>query len=321
MPLGPPNPLYCSILDRLSEPAKARLRRPGMEETSVCRAGRRRVLVVDSGIGGLTVVAAIRRHVPEAALLYLGDTALFPYGALAPGTVADRLVTLVGAIRARTPLDAAAIACNTASTAALADLRAAIPDLPIVGVVPPLKTAGAVSRSRVVALLATPATSGSAYVDELIAAFLPDACVLRPDCRGLAAEAEKKLRGEPVDAEAVAAPLAGLPADERAAVDTLVLGCTHYPWLTEELQAALGHPASVLDPAEPVAKRLAAVLAALQSPPSVADPENDDVALFTGADTPLDALAPALREAGFARSARFACPPAPAPAMAVATPG
>ncbi len=263
----------------------------------------RRVLLVDSGVGGLSVAAAIRQRVPEAAQLYVADNAMFPYGRLPAPVLAARLAGLVHAVRARIVLDAAVVACNTASTAVLAELRAALADLPFVGVVPPLKTAGKVSRTRVVALLATEGTARSPYVDDLIAAFLPDARVLRPDCRGLAVEAEKKLRGQPLDREVIRAVLAGLPEAERAAVDTVVLGCTHYAFLVPELQEALGHAARFLDPAMPVARRLAQVLAGLPAPASPPDPAWDDLALFTASDDTLALLEPALRRAGFRRTA------------------
>jgi glutamate racemase len=267
--------------------------------------GWRRVLVIDSGVGGLSVAAAIRAHVPGAVQVYLADNGMFPYGRLSGVVLSARLTALVRDVRARVALDAAVIACNTASTAVLAELRDAVPDLPFVGVVPPLKTAGEISRSRVVALLATEGTARSPYVDRLIADFLPDARVLRPDCRGLAAEAEKKLRGQPVDPAAIRTAFAGLSPADRGAVDTVVLGCTHYPFLEPELTAELGHPARFLDPALPVARRLAQVLAETPTPAGQADTRWDDLVLFTAPDPTIARLDAALRRAGFPRAAQL----------------
>ena len=107
-----------------------------------------RVAVFDSGLGGLTVLAAIRRTLPGVAVTYVADNAAFPYGPLSEAAVSARVLAVIGALLAREPVDAVVIACNTASTAALAALRAAFPAMPFVGTVPALKPAAQVTRAR-----------------------------------------------------------------------------------------------------------------------------------------------------------------------------
>lgn len=266
------------------------------------------VLVLDSGIGGMTVVRAIRRACPGTAVTYLADSAWFPYGRLSPQQLTARVGALVAEALAHWRLDAVVIACNTATTIALDALRPAVP-VPMVGVVPPVKTAAAQSRSRTIALLATEGTIRTPYVDRLIASFAADCRVVRVGCRHLAALAEDKARGLPVDAARLRADLAPLLAPEAAAVDVAVLGCTHYPILRPELEAALPAGLSWLDPAEPVARRLAQVLAEAPAPaaapvPPQPAPALPDVACFTG-PVPAPELEDFAAAAGFTRLARW----------------
>lgn len=262
----------------------------------------RSVLVLDSGIGGMSVVGAIRAAVPGVALTYIADTARFPYGGRPAGEIVAAVSGLVAEAVARQPVDAVVVACNTASTVVLDPLRARFTP-PIIGVVPPVKVAAAVSRSRVVALLATEATARGPYLDRLIRDFAADCRVVRLACPGLADLAEAKMRGRPVDRDALRrllAPLAGVEG-----LDTVVLGCTHYPFLRPELAAVLGDGLTWLDPAEPVARHLARVLAGLPPPPPRVLPP--DTAWTTGpVDATADALAPLLSDLGFQGPAQWA---------------
>ncbi len=253
----------------------------------------------------MTVVRAIRRTCPGTAVTYLADSAWFPYGRLSPQDLTARVGVLVAEALAHWRLDAVVIACNTATTIALDALRPGVP-VPMVGVVPPVKTAAMLSRSRTIALLATESTIRTPYVDRLIASFAADCRVVRVGCRHLAALAEDKASGLAVDGVRLRADLAPLLAPEAAAVDVAVLGCTHYPILRPELEAALPPGLSWLDPAEPVARRLAQVLADGPGapPPPQPAPPLPDVACFTGpVPTPeLDAFA---ASAGFSRLVRW----------------
>ena len=240
----------------------------------------RRVLLLDSGLGGLTVLAAVRERLPELAISYLADSGGFPYGAMTPERLSGRLLALLPPLAEAQRCAAVVLACNTASTIALAALREQLA-LPVVGVVPPIKPAAGQSKSRAIGLLATPATARGAYVDELIARFAADCTVVRVSASDLAAMAEAKCRGEPVDMTALRAILAPLFGPDAPPVDAVALGCTHYPLLLDELRAVAPPQVAWLEPGPAVARRLQEVLAAL--PADEGDSSAGDVALFTGA--------------------------------------
>lgn len=219
----------------------------------------RPVLVLDSGVGGLTVVRAIRAALPALRLSYLADNAGFPYGAQSVAVLAERVGALVASAQARLDVAAVVVACNTASTTVLDALRRRF-TLPIVGVVPAIKPAGALSRTRHIALLATAATVQREYIDTLAARFAPDCRITRVGSPVLADMAEARVRGEPVDHDALRAILAPLHATGSVPIDTVILGCTHYPLLLDALQAVSPAGLRWLDPAPAVARRLADVL-------------------------------------------------------------
>lgn len=218
------------------------------------------MLVLDSGIGGLGVVAELRALRPGLPIAYLADTAGFPYGERDSRDLARHLVALVArAIEAISPC-LVVLACNTASVAGLATLRARF-DLPFVGCVPAVKWAASVSRTRCFGLLATPATVSRPYVADLVARFAPDCMVHSHGARDLAGLAEGRFLGTPPPPGAVAAELAGLleqPGAER--IDTIVLGCTHFRLLLPELARAAPAGITWLDPAPAVARRAAFLL-------------------------------------------------------------
>ncbi len=253
---------------------------------------RRQVLAIDSGIGGLGVVAALRRAVPDIAITYIADHGFYPYGCRSDGELTERLIGLVGrAIASRIP-DIVVVACNTASTIALAALRATF-TVPFVGTVPPVKWAASISRTRTIGLLATQATVGRAYVRDLQERFAPDCRLIAHGARGLADLAEARFLGRPVAAAAMSAELEQLFAcDGGEAIDVVCLGCTHYGLLLDLL--AESGPAGVtwLDPADAVARHAAALLAASPGRQGA----TRDLAITTGAPGAAGAL-----EAGFAR--------------------
>ena len=216
------------------------------------------LLVFDSGIGGLGVVAALRQLHPSVPLIYLADNAGFPYGEQPDEVLLERVVGLLGAFIARWRPQAVVIACNTASTIALAALRAAYAT-PFIGCVPPVKPAAAASRSRHVGLLATPATVRRPYLQNLIDEFAAGCVIHALGTPILAALAEAKFRGQPVDTAALAAAVAPLFVQPQAEqIDAIALGCTHYTFLLPELRAL--YPAiAFFDPAEPVARHALAV--------------------------------------------------------------
>ena len=240
------------------------------------------ILVFDSGIGGLGVVAALNQLAPDLPLTYLADNGFFPYGEKPDDVLLAHLVALMEAQIACHAPQAVVIACNTASTIALQALRARF-NVPFIGCVPPIKPAAASSQSRVLGVLATAATVRRPYLNALIERFAPDCTVLSLGTPSLAELAEQKFRGGTVDVSSAIAPLFTQAQGER--IDAIALGCTHYTFLLPEF-LALRPDIHWHDPALPVARQTLRVLATLSLTPTAR------TAHFTG--TPVDAalLAP-----------------------------
>src|SRR5689334_3295253 len=193
------------------------------------------ILFFDSGVGGLSVLAPTRQLLPNAPLVYVADNAGFPYGKRTEAEIASRVPALLGRLVERFHPRLAVIACNTASTIALDHVRSAL-DLPVVGTVPAIKPAAEMSRTRVIGVLGTEATVRQPYVDDLAAKFAADCTIVRHGSPELVELAEAKLAGEDINADAVrAAAQPMFDADER--IDTVVLACTHFPLLEDELRA------------------------------------------------------------------------------------
>lgn len=215
------------------------------------------ILLFDSGVGGLTVLAELRKVLPEAPVIYAADSAGLPYGTKTEAEVAARVAGLLGVLTERFRPRLATIACNTASTIALGMVRDVL-HIPVVGTVPAIKPAAQLTKTGTIGLLGTEATIRQGYVDRLEAEFAQNKTLIRHGANGLVALAEAKLRGEPVSVMAVAAETAGLLAHPRAAdLDSVVLACTHFPLLLPELAEALGPAIRFVDGAEGIARRVA----------------------------------------------------------------
>ncbi len=257
----------------------------------------RPILVFDTGVGGLSVLGAIRALLPSAPIVYVADSAGFPYGTKSPAEVAARVPALLGRLAERYDPALIVIACNTASTIALDAVRAAL-DLPIVGTVPAIKPAASLSKSRVIGVLGTAATIVQPYVDRLAKEFASDCLVLRHGSHELVELAEAKLRGEPPDPAAFARILDGLlsqPGGE--AIDTIVLACTHFPLVEDELAAAAPRPLRFVDGKEGIARRTAWLARDLSWP----DGPGEGRAVFTGPIDPGSPLAEGLKLYGLGR--------------------
>ena len=214
------------------------------------------ILFFDSGVGGLSVLGPTRALLPTAPIVYAADSAGFPYGKKSDAELAFRVPALLGRLVERFHPRLAVIACNTASTIALDHARAAL-DLPIVGTVPAIKPAAEMSKTRVIGVLGTEATVRQPYVDDLAAKFAGDCTIIRHGSPDLVELAEAKLSGGDVSVETVAA--AARPMFETAEgsrIDTVVLACTHFPLLEEELRAAFPQVAYV-DGGPGIARRIA----------------------------------------------------------------
>jgi len=254
------------------------------------------LLLFDSGVGGLSVLAEVRRLLPEAPVIYAADNGGLPYGTKSEAEVAARVCGLLGRMSERFKPRLICIACNTASTIALAMVRDVL-NVPIVGTVPAIKPAAERTCSGTIGLLGTAATIRQPYVDRLAAEFAADKLLLRFAAGELVAAAEAKLRGQPVDPALIARAVAGLRDQPGGAdIDTVVLACTHFPLLQDELAAAFGAGVSFVDGAKGIARRIAQVTAGQSFARKDAD-----FALFTRADDSLAALAPALARHGLMR--------------------
>lgn len=255
----------------------------------------RPILFFDSGVGGLSIVAPARVALPDARFVYAADSAGFPYGTRAEAEIAGRVPALLGRLAERYRPRVIVIACNTASTIALAAVRAAL-DLPVVGTVPAIKPAAALSGTRTIGVLGTDATVRQAYVDDLARRFAADCRVIRHGSAELVDLAEAKLRGEATDPARYAAVLAGLFAQPGGdAIDTVVLACTHFPLVQDELAAAAPHPVRFVDGGEGIARRIVALTEG-----QAFARDSADVAVFTRLTDRERALAPAFAARGFA---------------------
>ncbi len=219
-----------------------------------------RVLVFDSGLGGLTVQREIARLRPDARYVYLADDAGFPYGDWADAPLVERIVSVIGEELARRPADCVVIACNTASTLALPALRAAFA-VPFVGTVPAIKPAAERTRTGLVSVLATPGTVARDYTRGLIERYAAHCEVTLVGSRRLAAYAEAEMAGQPVADVAIRDEIAScfVEAGGRR-TDIVTLSCTHYPLLLERFERVAPWPVTWIDPAPAIARRVAELL-------------------------------------------------------------
>lgn len=218
------------------------------------------ILLFDSGVGGLTVYDALREVLPDAPVIYAADLAGLPYGEKTEAQVAARVAGLLGRMSERFRPRLVCIACNTASTIALGNVREVL-EVPIVGTVPAIKPAAAMTQIGAIGLIGTQATIRQRYVDELEHQFAADKTLLRIAAPEFVGAAEAKLRGEPVDMaviERVADALRAMPGGDR--IDTLVLACTHFPLLADELHMVFGADVRLVDGAAGIARRIAHLL-------------------------------------------------------------
>src|SRR3954467_13027066 len=236
------------------------------------------ILFFDSGIGGLSVLGPTLQLLPNSPVVYCADSAGFPYGKKRDAEMGSRVPALLGRLVERYHPRLAVIACNTASTIALDHVRTAL-DLPVVGTVPAIKPAAEMSHSRVIGVLGTEATVRQPYVDDLAAKFASDCTIVRHGSPELVELAEAKLSGDEIGIEEIRAatrPMFDAPGGEN--IDTVVLACTHFPLLEEELRAAFPGVAYV-DGGPGIARRIA-FLTREQPWPVEAPP---GIALFTAA--------------------------------------
>jgi glutamate racemase len=218
------------------------------------------ILLFDSGVGGLSVLAEVRKLLPDAPVIYAADNAGMPYGGKSEAEIAARVCGLLGRMAERYHPRLICIACNTASTIALAMVRDVL-EVPIVGTVPAIKPAAAMTKTGVIGLLGTEATIRQGYVDRLEAEFAAGKSLLRFAAPELVMAAEAKLRGEAVDPAVYTRAAHGLRAQPGGdLIDTVVLACTHFPLVEAELAETFGPGVRFVDGAAGIARRIAFLL-------------------------------------------------------------
>jgi glutamate racemase len=251
------------------------------------------VLVFDSGIGGLSVLRAIRERLPQQEVVYVADDAAFPYGNWEEDALVTHVVAVMDDLIARFAPVAVVVACYTASTLVLPPLRLRF-SIPFVGTVPAIKPAAAQTGSGVIAVLSTPGTMKRVYTRELVNSFAQDCHVRLVGAPELARIAEIRMRGGAISREAVAGQIADcfVEVDGRC-TDIVVLACTHYPFLADIMAELAPWPVSWLDPAPAIARRLVTVL---EGRPAAGN--GGGLAFFTSGQGPSQALARLLEAHG-----------------------
>ncbi|MDI7278124.1 MAG: glutamate racemase [Anaerolineae bacterium] len=213
----------------------------------------------DSGVGGLTVLREVRRLLPEWDALYVADSANCPYGARPPEEIRSLSEGITRYLLARGAC-CIVVACNTASAAALHYLRGRFPGVGLVGMVPAVKPAAALTRSGTIGVLATPATLAGQLMAEVVERHASGVRVLTQACPGLVQQVEAGDLEGPVTEALLRRYLEPLLEGKA---DVIVLGCTHYPFLIPAIRRLVGPDVPVLDPSEAVARQVRRVLEGL----------------------------------------------------------
>ena len=235
------------------------------------------IAVFDSGVGGVSVLAEIQHLLPNESLLYLGDCGHIPYGEKTPEFIRQRCSVMAGFFREQ-GAKALVIACNTATVAGVADLRRDFPEWPIVGMEPAVKPAAAATRSGVVGVLATTGTLQSAKFAALLDRFATDVRVITQPCPGLVERIES---GDLHSPELRALLKHYVDPLLASGCDTIILGCTHYPFLKPMLKSMIPESISLIDTGAAVARQLQRLLAERDL---LAEGPNRPVRFWTSAD-------------------------------------
>lgn len=240
--------------------------------------------VFDSGVGGLTVLKALRERLPGAPLHYVADAAHAPYGERSSDYIVERSLHIADHL-----LKAGArllvVACNTATAHAVHALRSRWPQWPVVGIEPGVKPAVAATRNGRIGVMATTATIASRRYEALVAAHAAHVSLVSQPCPGLVSHIE----AADLSSDALQALIERYCSALRAAdVDTVLLGCTHYPFIQPLIQAALGPQVQLLDIEDAVARQTQRLWEALELPPT---PQPSIVLESTGDPAPLQRLA------------------------------
>jgi glutamate racemase len=229
---------------------------PKQASDAGARKGQPVILVFDSGLGGLTVYRELAKARPDAEFVYFADDEFFPYGSHGEAELVARVTAVMGELIGVHHPDLIVIACNTASTLVLPQLRGAYA-VPFIGTVPAIKPACVTSASRLVSVLGTQATVDREYTKSLIRDFANGSEVTLVGAMRLAAFAEGELHGAPAEDRLIASEIAPCFVERNGRrTDTIVLACTHYPLLLDRLERLAPWPVNFIDPAPAIARRL-----------------------------------------------------------------
>ncbi|OTA14834.1 glutamate racemase [Xenorhabdus vietnamensis] len=258
------------------------------------KTARPTILVFDSGVGGLSVYQEIRKLLPDLHYIYAFDNKAFPYGEKSSEVIIERVVQVIDTIQKKHPLAIVVIACNTASTVSLPALRERF-SFPVVGAVPAIKPAAKLTCNRVVGLLATRATVKRNYTKELIAMFATNCQMHLIGSAELVELAERKLHGKDVpleELEKILKPWLKM----KEPPDTVILGCTHFPLIAEELSQVLPNGTRLIDSGAAIARRTAWLI---KNREDLFLTTTDNLAYCTKIEPASEELKPVLRELGF----------------------
>lgn len=240
------------------------------------------ILVFDSGIGGLTVLREARMLMPDRNFVYVADDAAFPYGDWEETQLLDHMVKLFGRLIKEHSPELIVIACNTASTLVISELRKVYPDTGFVGTVPAIKPAAERTSSGLVSVLATPGTVKRQYTRNLISQYAAKCDVKLVGSVKLARLAEGYMRSGFVDEASVAAEIAPCFCEKDGKrTDIIVLACTHYPFLVNRMRKMAPWPVDWIDTSEAIARRALSLIEKKPVPNQIVD----DIAIFTSNET------------------------------------
>jgi glutamate racemase len=257
------------------------------------------VLVFDSGLGGLTVFREMVKARPDASFVYAADDAFFPYGRRDEPVLIARVLEVMDRFIAVYRPDLVVVACNTASTIVLPQLREKF-KVPFVGTVPAIKPACLLTKSMLVTVLGTEATVRREYTHKLVREHGNNCAVTLVGSPRLAELAEAELKGEPVSDNDIAAEIAPCFVESGGKrTDTVVLACTHFPLLLQRLEKLALWPVTFIDPAPAIARRVVDLL----GPAGTGTTFSPARAVFTSGRVPSPALAAALGRFGLAEAA------------------
>jgi len=246
-----------------------------------------KILIFDSGLGGLTVFSEIILLRPDLTYLYCADDAGFPYGSWNEAALIDRVLNIMSGLIATESPDMVVIACNTASTLVLSHLRRRWPMIPFIGTVPAIKPAGEQSRSHMISVLATPGTVKRDYTQQLITQFAGHCLVTLVGSSHLASLSERAMHhGEINDAEIKNEITPCFVEINGKRTDTIVLACTHYPLLLREFHRLAPWPVDWINPAPAIARRVDYLLTQNYQQSLIQQSSNERRAIFTSGKKP-----------------------------------